>query len=378
MMHALQVGMEWLPESPGSGVGRMVHGLIRHLPGEGIRVSGLVTGTDNLPDAPPQVTAFAEASDALPMRIWSLRRHVQTRLSGCDVDLLAPHFPLYTASLPEAPDGCPVVVHFHGPWAREADFEGESAWKVRVKRWVEEWAYARGTRFIVLSTAFCDELAERYDIARDRIDVVPGGVQMDRFEPRRSVSESRERLGWPADRPILVTVRRLVKRTGVHRLIDAMGHLRKKVPDVQLYIAGTGPQQDNLQARVEARSLSGCVEFLDFVPEHLLPLAYRAANLSVVPTIAHEGFGLVAIESLASGTPPVVTRVGGLPEVVGDLSEDLIVPDAAPALLADRLRFALVGRSHIPDARACRKYACKRYSWPVIARQVHDVYQKAT
>jgi glycosyltransferase involved in cell wall biosynthesis len=377
-MHALQIGMEWLPAAPGSGVGRMVHGLIRHLPDAGVEVSGLVTGTDDLQDAPSDVEAFAAASAALPRRIWSLRQHVKKRLAAVDVDLLAPHFPLYTAPLPEAPDGCPIVVHFHGPWSGEAKIEGEPAWKVRVKRWIEERAYRRGTRFIVLSTAFRDKLAEGYDVARDRIDVVPGGVQMDRFAPDRSVYEARERLGWPADRPVLLTIRRLVKRTGVHRLIDAMVHLRQMVPDVQLYIGGTGPQRDHLMDRVEARDLSRCVEFLGFVPEDLLPITYRAANLSVVPTIAHEGFGLVAIESLASGTPPVVTRVGGLPEVVGDLSEGLIVSEAEPELLADRLRSALLGRIHIPDALECRTYAFNRYSWPVIARKVHDVYQKAT
>ena len=61
-----------------------------------------------------------------------------------------------------------------------------------------------------------------------------------------------------------------------------------------------------------------------------LPLYYRAADLSVVPTVALEGFGLVAAESLAAGCPALVTPVGGLPSVVADLSPDLVLEDATP------------------------------------------------
>ena len=68
---------------------------------------------------------------------------------------------------------------------------------------------------------------------------------------------------------------------------------------------------------------------------HQLPLAYRAADLTVVPTVALEGFGLIAVESLAAGTPVLVTPVGGLPEVVAALSPALVLAATGSAPLAD-------------------------------------------
>jgi glycosyltransferase involved in cell wall biosynthesis len=97
----------------------------------------------------------------------------------------------------------------------------------------------------------------------------------------------------------------------------------------------------------------------------------------VVPTVALEGFGLVTVESLASGTPVVVTPVGGLPEVVGDLAPDLILPDPSPAAIADRLAAILGGRLRLPDAEACRRYARDRFGWEVVARRTRQVYEEA-
>ena len=77
------------------------------------------------------------------------------------------------------------------------------------------------------------------------------------------------------------------------------------------------------------------MRFLGKVDEETLVRCYRAADVSVVPTLALEGFGLVVLESLACGTPAIVSDSGGLPEAVANLDRSLIVPagdaPAAPA-----------------------------------------------
>jgi glycosyltransferase involved in cell wall biosynthesis len=172
----------------------------------------------------------------------------------------------------------------------------------------------------------------------------------------------------------VLSVRRLVRRTGLPRLVDAIAHVRDRVPEIQLYIAGKGPLRAELARQIRNQGLSNHAELLGFVPDAELPLAYRAADLSVVPTVAHEGFGLVVVESLAAGTPALVTPVGGLPEIVSDLSEDLLLPDGRPATIADRIASVLTGPTSLPDAAACRRYVRGRYDWPTIAQQVRDVY----
>jgi glycosyltransferase involved in cell wall biosynthesis len=374
MIHALQIGMEWQPEAPGSGIGRVYHGLARHLPQKGVDVSGLVTGPDPLPSAPPSIEAFAPASAALPRRLWALRSAARERLRDDDIDLVAAHFALYALSLAGLTHDRPLVIHFHGPWAGESDAEGEPAWTVRAKAALERLVYRRATRFIVLSSAFRTALVDRYDVAPDRVRIVPGGVAADRFDPGLSRRAARERLSWPTDRPIVLSVRRLVRRTGLPRLVDAIAHVRDRVPEIQLYIAGKGPLRAELARQIRDQGLSNHAELLGFVPDAELPLAYRAADLSVVPTVAHEGFGLVVVESLAAGTPALVTPVGGLPEIVSDLSEDLLLPDGRPATIADRIASVLTGPTSLPDAAACRRYVRGRYDWPTIAQQVRDVY----
>ena len=110
------------------------------------------------------------------------------------------------------------------------------------------------------------------------------------------------------------------------------------------------------------------------MPDADLPLAYRAANFSIVPTVSLEGFGLITVESMAAGTPVLVTNVGGLPETVRDLSEDLILPDSEVKTLATYVSDALSGKLELPSSEACQAYVRERFDWGVIARQIRDVY----
>jgi glycosyltransferase involved in cell wall biosynthesis len=113
------------------------------------------------------------------------------------------------------------------------------------------------------------------------------------------------------------------------------------------------------------------------VPEEDLALAYRAATLTVVPTVALEGFGLVAAESLAAGTPVLATPVGGLPEVLQDLAPELVLPATGASALAEGVSAALTGATRLPDGQRCADFARARYDWPNVARRVREVYAGA-
>jgi len=93
-----------------------------------------------------------------------------------------------------------------------------------------------------------------------------------------------------------------------------------------------------------------------------------------VPSIALEGFGLTTIESLAAGTPVLVTPVGGLPETVRELDPQLVLAGSRPTSLAEGVVAALTGEHVLPSPQACVAYARLRFDWPVIAEQVLNVY----
>jgi glycosyltransferase involved in cell wall biosynthesis len=242
---------------------------------------------------------------------------------------------------------------------------------------VESAVYRRASRAIVLSGAFRDVLARSYRVPEHRIHVDPGGVDVDRFAIATSRAECRRALGWPQGRPIVLCVRRLVRRVGVDTLVEAAAALRARVPEALVLIAGRGPLKKELEARIVARGLANHVRLLGFVADDALPMAYRAADLTVVPTVALEGFGLVTVESLAAGTPCVVTPVGGLTDVVAPFAPQLVSRSAGAADVADVLARALLGELALPSAAHCASYAREGFDWPVVATRVRRVYEEA-
>lgn len=374
-LRSLQIGMGWFPESGANGLDRMYYGLARSLPEAGVDVRGWVTGDGSVSDdSEGRIRAFECADASLGGRLWAIRNAMRRNGALDEVDVVASHFALYTAPLVDLIRHRPLIVHFHGPWAAESAVEGASRLRVYAKRRIEQLVYRRADAFVVLSNAFGEVLAGEYGVDPELIRVVPGGVDVSRFAPATSTRRARLLLDLPVDRPIVVSVRRLVHRVGLELLVDAVDHLRTREPDVLLLIAGRGPLADRLEQRIRDLDLSRHVRLLGFVPENHLPLLYRAADVSVVPSTSWEGFGLVAAESLAARTPALVTPVGGLPEVVRPLSEALIVEDATPEALTDGLCGVLDGRRRVPSGPECEHYARTHFDWPVIARKTRDVY----
>jgi glycosyltransferase involved in cell wall biosynthesis len=255
--------------------------------------------------------------------------------------------------------------------------EGRNSAAAFARRMVEQRVYRRADQLIVLSSAFRDILVRQYSIPEQRVHVIPGGFDAKRFNVSESRREARLKLGWPTDRPIVLAVRRLVKRMGLDDLIAGVSSLRRTIPDVLVLIAGRGALAESLQSQIDAAGLHDHVRLLGFVADEDLPRAYRAADLTVIPSVALEGFGLSAVESLGAGTPVLTMPVGGLPEVVRDLSPNLVLDGCGDEILADSLAQALSGKLSLPDADRCQSYAQHRFDWSVVARSVHHVYAQA-
>lgn len=375
-MHTLQIGKSWLPEVGANGLDRMFYGLGEHLPSLGVQVSGLVAGSPAVSRQSSWARSFAPNTAPLLRRLVRARRSGGALCQKHSIDLIACHFALYGLPLWDRLVRTPTVIHFHGPWAAESAAEGENPVSTRLKKLLERCTYWPGQRFIVLSEAFRDVLTTSYGVSADRIRIVPGGVDANAFDVEASPQEARKHLGWPTDRPVILSVRRLARRMGLSNLIQAMETVSRRHPDALLLIAGKGPIREELDALIHTNGLEDHVRLLGFVPDEDLPYAYRAADVSVVPTVQHEGFGLITIESLAAGTPVLVTPVGGLPETVRDLDDRLVLPDSSPEALQEGLEAVLDGRLSLPDAEACQHFARSTYDWPVIARQVRTVYEE--
>ena len=286
-------------------------------------------------------------------RVRASRRDVP---EGADV--LDRHFALFGP----APRRAALVTHFHGPWAQESATAGEGRASVAVKALVERARYRGTDRFVVLSSAFADVLVERYGADRSRIAIIPPGVDLERFTASPV----------PDGPPRVLCVRRLERRMGVDVLLSAWSGVLARRPDARLDVVGDGAERDDLRRRAADLGITDTVTFVGSIDDAELARRYAAASVTVVPSRAWEGFGLVALESLASGRAPVVTDVGGLPDAVRELAPDLVVPAGDADTLADRLGAALDGAR--PSPEACRAHA-GRFSWDVAAARHAALYR---
>lgn len=372
--HIACVGLGWFPKAPG-GLDRYVYELAYHLATAGDRIDLYALGLpETAPNFPVNLINLASEDSSLWQRLSQTRRNFLSGEGGTP-DAINLHFALYSLPLlNRLPPKVPITFTFHGPWALESKAEGANPVGVFLKKWlVEKQVYRRSDRFIVLSKAFGQILHQEYLVPEAKIHVIPGGVDLTRFECNLTRAEARNQLGWAEDRFILFTPRRLVKRMGLDKLLVALSTIKAKVPQVWLAIAGKGPLQADLAQQAKELGLEDNVKFLGFLPDEQLPLAYQAADLTVMPSQSLEGFGLTLLESLASGTPVMCTPIGGMPEVIAPFSPDLVTDSGETQAIAERLEAILTGQISLPSREACRQYAADNFDWHKIAQQVRQV-----
>ncbi|MGK7934783.1 MAG: glycosyltransferase family 4 protein [Xenococcaceae cyanobacterium] len=373
----LQIGLEWFPEQ-GGGLDRVYYDCTRHLPKVGVEVRGLVAGSPQVAQATNrQIQAFAPANSSLLKRWLAVKQNFNQLIIQAEYDLIVSHFALYTFPVLNQIKNFPLVTHFHGPWALESDVETKKTLAIWLKKELEKTCYRRSCQFIVLSQTFRDILHQEYQVPLEQINIVPGAVEIDRFALNLSTAEARTKLGWSQDRPIIFCVRRLAKRMGLENSIAAIDQVRKQYPDVLLYIAGKGALAETLQQQIAELELTRNVSLLGYIADDRLPLAYRAANFSLVPTTAFEGFGLIIIESLAAGTPVIGTPIGGIPEILQPFCPDLLFESATVNSIAQGISEILSDERKLPSPEACQAYIQANYTWSKIAQQIKSVYLKA-
>lgn len=367
-MRILQLGMHFDPGA--GGADRYFAGLCEALRERNIDTLAAAFGE------PPRLEGNFSlgSSDASLLKRWAAIRRLVTR-EASKTSVIASHFALYSLPLLTI-RGLPAqVIHFHGPWAAESAGEGAPQRTVAIKKAMERLVFSKAQRFVVLSNAFRDVLVADYGCAESRIHVIPPGIQLAPFLSAPERARAREILGFSADRKIIICVRRLANRMGLENLIDAMVTLRKTMPEVLLVIAGRGPLAEALHARIQSKNLESHVRLAGFVPDAELPTFYAAGDVSVVPSVSLEGFGLITAESLAAGTPCLVTPVGGLPDAVSGLHQDLILESTTPEAICLGLRKAL--DQPFLGAAECRDYATRSFDWKIRVEKILHVYKLA-
>jgi len=216
-------------------------------------------------------------------------------------------------------------------------------------------------------------LIAHYGALPGSIRVVPCGVNLDLFRPIDKARALRH-LGFNGE-SIILFVGRIDPLKGIDNLLRAIAYLDRK--NLKLVVVGgdeeSQPELKSLKALSRSLRIHDSIAFRGLVKQEMLPYFYSAADVCVIPSY-YESFGLVALESLACGTPVVATKVGCVESVIQHGETGYVVPDNAPLSLADTIALVLSPSNGKPEPPQSIRTSVTRFDWSNIADATVEEY----
>ncbi|MFN2220199.1 MAG: glycosyltransferase [Anaerolineae bacterium] len=327
---------------------------------------------DHLPEFTSRVLDFARREglryDVIHSHYW---------LSGLAARDLAPAW------------GAPIVHMFHtlGQMKNSVASTPEE-WETERRIRGEQEVMAIADRLVAATPLERAQMVWLYGADAAKIDVVPCGVDLDLFSPIPQ-DEAKQMLGLPLERCVILFVGRIEPLKGIDTLLRAIALIAPEMPcwrdELAVVIIGGAPGAGIEQVSAELARLEqlraelgieDLVTFQGAKDQDKLVYYYSAAEMTVMPS-HYESFGMVALESMACGTPVVASKVGGLAFNVQDGQTGFLVPDGDAEMLASRIRQLLKDRELREKLGQQASRWAGRYGWPAIADQILDLYEQA-
>ena len=386
-MKILMLTWEYPPRIVG-GIARVVHDLSHRLIKDGHEVTVVTYKEENTPD-------FEDDKGVKVYRIgnyminpnnfidWIMQMNFNLVAKANEIiakegnfDVIHAHDWLvaYAAKTLKNSYGTPIVATIHATEAgRNSGIHDETQRYINDTEWMLTY---EASEVIVNSNYMKSELQRLFGLPFEKINVVPNGVNLNLYSGIERDYEFRRQYAADNEK-IILFVGRLVYEKGIQHLIAAMPKILEKYHDSKLVIAGKGGMIDELKAQVNAMGISNKVYFTGYLNSKQVVKMYKCADVAVFPS-TYEPFGIVALEGMLSGTPVVVSDVGGLNEIVQHGENGMKSYAGNPNSLADSIVSLLY------DPALCMKVAKNakakvkaEYNWQKIAQDTHFAYQKA-
>jgi glycosyltransferase involved in cell wall biosynthesis len=340
------------------GLGTTVEALSRFLAAEGLEIILLVPEASAYAKPPPSVELYqipveGAVSDADYWLTYCQSARDTVRNTALHVDVVHCHD--WMTALGGLAVGwaiqAPVLMSVHLPQVAATQLV------------LENIGIAGSSGVVVNSQSVQAELVRRKVTRRD-ISVIPNGVDLAQF----STSEC------PPNPQQILFVGRLVPQKGVDVLLRAFGAVLRRHPAATLVIAGDGQQRLYLERLARFLGIRQSVSFLGWQSPDELAKLYRDSAVIAVPSL-YEPFGLVALEAMASGRPVVVSRVGGLAEIVDDGVSGFTVQAGDHLDLATRLSGLLTNRELAQAKGRAARHRAEQFDWAIIANRTALLYE---
>lgn len=346
----LFIGLDHIDSRQG-GLGRAFDSICAEFTSNGYSLNRLETG---LKFHGKQVTP---TSPSLTRLFWLVKSALKVRKN---TSLIYSHFALH-GLIVSFFVRAPIFSFFHGPWANESKIASKkNVLKFQIQKIIEKSTYKKSTHIHCASTSFKRILVEEYGVNEDKVSVIPLGVDLEKFS-YRDKKAARKILGLSESEIVYISVRRLTARMGLNTLIKCFSNFLLQQPNAKLFIIGKGKQKNKLIELIRSLNLNDSIQILENISDSELSTWYSAADLSIIPSLELEGFGLVALESLSCGTPVLASKCGGLEEIINRWNPQFLFnPYDANELEIKMAEFAkgdiLITRQN------CREFASK-YTW---------------
>ena len=239
---------------------------------------------------------------------------------------------------------------------------------------VEAEVMASADRIIAFSAHERDAMARLYGADANKVSLVPCGVDLSVFRPLDQASV-RDRLGLNGEK-IILYVGRIEPLKGLDLLVETAAQIDIG-ESVRMIVVGAdangGVELDRVKQLAKERDLEDQIDFVGQVDHTELPLYYNAADVCVVPSY-YESFGLVALESMACGTPVVATRVGGLPTIIDHGRTGYLKSWRCPEAFANSLEMIMSSDGLQQSMGEAARKRAEGMGWDNVAAMMWDEY----
>jgi glycosyltransferase involved in cell wall biosynthesis len=239
--------------------------------------------------------------------------------------------------------------------------------------WIDRLSL-RGYEKVICVSPDLYESCLRGGVPADRCELIENGIDLDDYARKRSVSEAKRRLGLDPNRLLVGAAGRLSGEKGFDRLIRCVDRLLNDGRDVDLVVVGEGDERASLESLIAQLGRQGRARLLGFRSD--LPEWFQAMDVFVLSSL-REGLPNVVLEAMALETPVVATRIAGVPRLVRDGENGLLVaPDSVEELTAALSR--LLGDPALRErlGKAGRRTVEADYSFAVRMDKMRVVYDR--